>query len=196
VKERFPAGQSMKKKLRTQKLLERLAHHPLQKKEKDELIRDSLKRLPEFKKAQKILFYMPVHGEVDLSPIQRLYRKVKKFILPRVKDETTLHLYYIDCLEDVEKGSFKILEPKLHLKKAAPAQIDLVLVPGVVFSKDGHRIGYGKGFYDRLLKQVKCPKIGIAYDFQIVENIPAETHDTPMDMIITDKRSMRMTNAE
>lgn len=182
----------MKNRLRSEKMLERLNHHPFQKKRKDALIIKKLVRLTAIKEAGTILFYLPVRGEVDLKPFFNKLSSKKKFILPRVKDETTLHLYNIDKLEDVEKGSFKILEPRLHLKRAKISEVDAVLVPGIVFAVNGHRIGYGKGFYDRLLKKIKGPKIGIAYDFQIVENIPAEQHDTPMDMIITEKRVMRI----
>jgi 5-formyltetrahydrofolate cyclo-ligase len=189
----FKLGCAMKAKLRSQKLLERLNHRISEKSAKDKKIIGKLAGLPEIKKARRILFYLPIHGEVDLEP---LFGKLKnkKFILPRVKDEKTLHLYYIENLDEVEKGSFSIREPKLHLKRAKPADVEIVLVPGVVFAKNGHRIGYGKGFYDRLLKKTKAVKIGIAYEFQIVENIAGEPHDTPMDMIVTENKIIRINN--
>jgi 5-formyltetrahydrofolate cyclo-ligase len=179
----------MKTKLRSEKKLERLSHHPDQKKDKDILICKRLRRLSVFSHAKRILFYLPIHGEVDLSSLHKGAMHPKEFILPRVKDERTLHLYHINGIDDVETGKYNILEPKTHLKRAKPAEIDLVLVPGVVYSKNGHRIGYGKGFYDRLLKKIKCPKIGIAYEFQMVENIDGEPHDTPMDVIVTEKKT-------
>ena len=160
------------------------------------MITKKLLGLFSIRNAKTILFYLPIHGEVDLKPFYEKSKLNKKFILPRVKNETTLHLYYINNLDEVEKGSFKILEPKIHLKRANISDVDTVLVPGIVFSRNGHRIGYGKGFYDRLLKKIKGTKIGIAYDFQIVENIPGEPHDTPMDMIVTEKETIRMTTSE
>lgn len=183
---------AMKTRLRSEKMLERLNHHPEKKKLKDDCITKKLSQLAEFKKAGTILFYLPIHGEVDLRALFGKFALNKKFILPRVKDEKTLHLFHIDNLEDTEPGSFKIPEPKLHLPGAAASEIELALVPGIAFGKNGHRIGYGKGFYDRLLKKLGCPKIGIAYDFQMVENIPAERHDTPMDIIVTEKRILRI----
>lgn len=193
----------MKKGLRTQKLLERLNHDKSAKSAKDKKIIENLLKLPEIKKAGSILFYLPIHGEVDLAPLlEKSPRRPehsaapfvpnKKFILPRVKDENTLHLYYVNDLTEVEKGSFSIREPKLHLKRATTKDIEAALIPGVVFAQNGHRIGYGKGFYDRLLKKVKAPKIGIAYEFQIIENIPGEPHDAPMDIIVTEKRVIRI----
>jgi len=184
----------VKQKLRTEKLLERLNHHPEKKREKDVAILKSIIKQNVFKKAKNILIYLPIHGEVDLSDLLKPQAKKKtgslnkKIVLPKVKDETTLHLYYVKNLKEVELGKFKILEPKKTLKKALPKEIDLAIIPGVVFAENGHRIGYGKGFYDRLLKKITCPKVGVAYDFQIVENIPGEPHDKPMDMIITESK--------
>ena len=175
-------------------MLERMNHHPQEKLRKDLLIAKKIHSLQIIKKAKTILFYMPIHGEVDLKPFFKKSKPDKKFILPRVKNELTLHLYHINDLDDVEHGSYKILEPKLHLKRAKITDMDIALVPGIVFARNGHRIGYGKGFYDRLLKKIKCPKIGIAYDFQMVENIPGEAHDTPMDMIVTEKEIIKIIN--
>jgi len=180
--------------IREKKLLERLNHDPEEKKRRDTAIIKKLFHLAEFRKAGTILFYLPIHGEVDLKPLFSQFMLNKKFILPRVKDEKTLHLYHIHNLSETEEGSYKILEPKLHLQRAAASDVDLVLVPGIAFAQNGHRIGYGKGFYDRLLKKIKGPKIGIAYDFQMVENIPAEKHDTPMDIIVTETNVIRITD--
>jgi 5-formyltetrahydrofolate cyclo-ligase len=103
-----------------------------------------------------------------------------------LRENTNLRLE-IKNLKQVELGAYKILEPKKHLPRLKPQQIDLAFIPGIAFSRDGHRVGYGKGFYDRLMKKLTCPKIGIAYEFQIVNNIPGEKHDVPVDMIITEK---------
>jgi 5-formyltetrahydrofolate cyclo-ligase len=178
--------------------MERLQHQAEEKEQKDKKILTTLKRMSVFQHAHNILLYLPIHGEVDVSKLFQpqthgeLAPLNKKFILPRVKDETTLHLYYVNSLDEVEVGHYKIMEPKKSLKKALPKDIDLAIIPGVVFAANGHRIGYGKGFYDRLLKKLTCPKVGVAYDFQIVENIAGESHDTPMDMIITESKTYKI----
>lgn len=177
----------MKKKYRAQKLLERLNHHPDEKDSKDEKIVKSIFSSRYFKDARQVLFYLPIHGEVDTTELFNKSKKKKQFILPRVGKNHHLHLHHISDLSETETGAFNIKEPLGHLKEASPEELDLILVPGTVFAKDGHRIGYGKGFYDRLLKNTSAVKIGIAYEFQIVENIPAEPHDTPMDYIATEK---------
>jgi 5-formyltetrahydrofolate cyclo-ligase len=183
----------LKTKLRAEKLLERLNHHPVEKAQKDKAICKRLLRMKPYKDAKNVLFYMPVHGEVDLSAIFTKKMSNKIIILPRVKNGTTLDLHEVDNPSVLNPGKFNIPEPAAHHPRIAPEKIHLVLVPGIVFAKNGHRIGFGKGFYDRLLKKVGCPKIGIAYEFQMVENIPAEPHDTPMDMIVTEKKIHHIT---
>lgn len=180
----------MKQRLRIEKLLKRKNQHPAQKLLNDGKIIKKIKNLKNFKKAEKILFYLPIHGEIDLTALFNKFCSEKTFILPRVKGKT-LQLHAIKNLRHTAKGKFSISEPQKHLPVIKPKDLDLVLIPGVVFSEDGHRIGYGKGFYDRLLKKTNCPKIGIAYEFQMVKNIPGEKHNVPMDMIITEQRIIK-----
>ena len=178
---------AMKQILRTQKMLERLNHKTDEKVLKDQHIVSALSESSYFKRARIILFYLPIHGEVDISQLFNKYKGKKKFVLPRVCKNGNLNLHFITDLSETENGAFNIKEPLGNLKEASPKDLDLILVPGTVFAKDGHRIGYGKGFYDRLLKNTSAIKIGIAYEFQIVENIPAQSHDSPMDLIATEK---------
>lgn len=187
----------VKAELRAKKLLERQEHHPAAKKQKDHSIVTKLCKSLELKRAKNILFYLPINGEVDLMGIFEILKGKKKFILARVKDRLLskgnfLDLYYVPDLAETESGAFNIPEPKKHLKKAKPTEVDLAFIPGIVFAKNGHRIGYGKGFFDRLLPELDCPKIGIAYEFQIVENVPGQPHDIPMDMIVTEKKIYRI----
>lgn len=184
---------NMKQELRNRIKLERLNHHPDLKIQKDFTISRKISRLKEFISAQNILFYMPIHGEVSLLSLFEKNKNTKIFILPKVNEKSkTLSLYAINELKELTNGSYNIPEPTIKHKEIKDENIDLVLVPGVVFSKDGHRIGFGKGYYDRLLKTLKCPKIGIAYDFQIVENILGEPHDVPMDIIVSENQFIKV----
>lgn len=183
----------MKVLLRNKIKLKRLNHRPEIKQEKDRKICIKLASTKEFQSAKNILFYMPIHGEVDLKTTFYRFKKNKKFILPKVDPETrTLSLFAINELHELKNGSYNIPEPTLVHKEIPSTSIDLAIVPGIVFGRNGHRIGFGKGFYDKLLKTIKCPKFGIAYDFQIVENVPGETHDVPMDKILTEKQTIRI----
>lgn len=181
----------MKKRLRTVKLAQRRQLSPQLKLKKDEKILKRILQTEFYKKAHTILFYLPIHGEVDLTGMFEKDKKKKRFILPRING-SKLDLHEISDLRHTAKGKFNVIEPKKHLEKIPPQAIDLILVPGVVFGKDGHRIGYGKGFYDRLLKKTRGLKIGIAYHFQIVKNISGELHDVPMDIIVTEKKAFKI----
>jgi len=181
----------VKQKIRTKKLLERQLQHPDKKGRKDQKIVQKIARLSLFKKAKKIAFYLPIHGEVDLTALFTKFHQTKTFVLPRMKNKT-IDLHIIKNLTHTAKGKFNIQEPHKHLPTLKPQDLDLILTAGVAFSPDGHRIGYGKGFYDRLLKKTVCPKIGIAYGFQIVKNILGEPHDVPMDMIITEEKTLKI----
>ena len=103
----------------------------------------------------------------------------------------TLEICQIKNISQLQKSHKKILEPHKDCQKIAPEKIDLIIVPGIAFDKQKNRIGYGDGFYDRLLKKTKCPTIALAYEFQIVHNIPGEKHDVKVDQIITEKRILR-----
>lgn len=166
-------------------------------KEKSAIVKNKLYSLPEFKKAKSILFYASFNNEVDTQEIIRelLNKKEKNIIVPYVeKNNPILQLSELHSFDELEPKTFDILEPKKNFTRDFnPEKLDLIIVPGLVFFKDGHRIGYGYGYYDRFLRTLrkKPVKIGLAFDFQIAEKIPHEEHDVPMDIIITEKRIIR-----
>lgn len=169
-----------KDEIREEIKTKREALDPVKKEKLDKLIFEKILGIPDYQKAKTVLVYMAFKNEVDIVELIR----DKQIVLPRVDGER-LELYRIESLDDLEEGAFGILEPKKTCKKINPDEIDIAFIPGVAFDKKGHRIGFGKGFYDRLNKKLKCQKIGIAYDFQIVEEIPFECHDVPVDLLIT-----------
>jgi 5-formyltetrahydrofolate cyclo-ligase len=157
-------------------------------------IKNNLFSLPEFKKAKNIVIYVSFNSEVDTKEIikELLKNKEKKVIVPFVeKNNPILQLSELKDLNELEPKTFDILEPKeKSIREFNPEKVDMILIPGVVFDLNGHRIGYGFGYYDRFLKTIKNNhiKIGLAYDFQIVDKIPEEQHDVPMDVIVTDDK--------
>ncbi len=184
----------MKEQIREQILYKRAKQDPTVKKPKDEQIISFIESLPEFEKAENILIYISIHGEVDLEEMFNKHKEDKRFIVPRIsRSDNSLDLYKITSMEDLVKGTFDVPEPKEDLEQINPEDIDIVIVPGVAFAKNGHRVGYGGGFYDRLLKKTTCPKIGVAYEFQIVENIDGEDHDEMVDYLITEKEITHIT---
>jgi len=161
------------------------------RKAKDESIGRRLLTLPEFTKARAILFYVSFRSEVDtIQLLQRSLLEGKKVVLPRVDtSSTSLVLYSIRSMEDLAPGCYGILEPLVNEDRSVnDAGIDLMIIPGVAFDEHCNRLGYGKGFYDRLLSRKNAPAVALAYEEQILESIPADAHDIKMDKIITDTR--------
>lgn len=161
------------------------------RKEKAWQIKKRLFNLPEFKGAHAILFYAAFGSEVPTHEMmQEAIEMGKKIILP-ITDVEKKHLILREVrdLSSLEKNKYGIPEPSpentLHYE---PGLIDLVIVPGIAFDPYGHRIGYGGGYYDRFLKKLKpsIPKIGIAFDVQVVPKIPKEEYDLPVDKITTE----------
>ncbi len=136
-----------------------------------------------------VMIYLSSFNEPDTSLLVKyLMDNNIKVVVPVSNTETcTITPSYISSLDDLNKGAYGINEPKT-INKANVDDIDLILVPGIAFSVSGERIGFGKGYYDKLLEKFNGVKIGVCYDFQIVNHIPSSPHDIKMDMIVTEKR--------
>lgn len=155
--------------------------------QKSQTICEILENLTVFKNAKTLLFYYPVNGEVDLRPLFEKYRTEKQFFLPAIMDENIFEARPLPTLLALTPGKKGIPEPAEGLPAAA---LDLIVVPGVVFDLQGHRIGTGKGYYDRfLLRYPGAFKIGVAYHEQIVENVPQDPYDVPMDLVLNDQKT-------
>lgn len=163
-------------------------------------IQNKLKSLKEFIQAKSILFYVSKGCEVStIALIEECFAydmlsiKIngcqKQVILPRVVPKTaSLDLFEVKTFEELEMGSFGILEPKKTLQRFTNyGNIDLIIVPGIAFDRKGNRIGYGKGFYDNLLKKTNGVSIALAYDYQVQNSVPKNHEDIPVDIIVTEK---------
>lgn len=161
----------------------------------DRKIFEVLLQLPYWKKAKNILLYVAHSYEVDTHMLIRTHLDEKNIIVPKTnKIDQTLSLHKISSFSELKKGNYNILEPVSHTKTIDPEDIDLAIIPGVAFDLKGHRIGYGKAYYDKLIPDLKCPKISLAYNLQIVDNIPAEKHDQPVDLLITEDQTYIFTH--
>ncbi len=186
----------MKKALKEEIFGKRKALSKEDVEEKSEKIKESLYSLPEFKKAKNILFYVSFNNEASTVDMikELLDNGEKNIIVPFVeKNNPMLQLSELKNFNDLEPKTFEILEPKKNkIKKIEADKIDLIIVPGIVFDKNGHRIGYGYGYYDRLLEELNnAVKIGLCYGFQLVDKVPKEQHDIPVDIIVTEKRILK-----
>lgn len=150
---------------------------------------EQLEKTAAFLLADKILMYHSLPDELQTIAFLRKWGERKKFFLPRVNGVNLDILPYDQTR--LELGSFQIEEPTGD-DLTDPAEIELIIVPAVAFDRNGNRLGRGKGFYDRLLQTTRATKIGVGYDFQLIEEIPAEPHDVPMDMVITQRHYIRI----
>ncbi len=168
------------KKILRERLLNKRHKHEAAEKESNLIIRNII-QLPQIKKAKYILLYYPHKKEVNILPLfQKLEGKI--LLLPKTVSHHIIPVE-VKTLENLKEGKFGIPEPEG--KPVEISKIDVVIVPAIAFDKEGHRLGYGKGYYDRFLEKFKGTKIGVAYDFQIVDNLPKEQHDIPVDIIVT-----------
>ncbi len=151
-------------------------------------IHNHLKQIDSFRTAKKIACYYPIGSEVKtLDIMQELLGDGKEVFLPKVEGEN-LSFRKITGLEDLEKGSFEIMEPKENCLAAKDVQV--VLVPTVGITKDGIRLGYGHGFYDRYLSTSKAKTISLTYSKQIVKSIPFTEKDIRINWIVTEEESI------
>ena len=149
-------------------------------------IQKSLKRINEFKNAQKIGAYYPIDSEILTQDIiQELLSNGKDVFLPKVIEDNLEFRKILD-FSSLEKGRFGILEPKEDCQK--DNSLDVILVPTVAISPKGVRLGYGHGYYDRFLAKNKPTTISLTLEKQIVKNIPKEEHDIIIDWIVTEDR--------
>lgn len=175
-----------KQALRKQLREKRKALLPTLREEKNLQIARKLLELKELKDAKSVLFYVSTPEEVDTHfAIKEVLKQGKKVFVPKLeKDE--MKLCPLANFEELSPGTFGILEPCESTAESHPKQIDLFIIPGIAFDKKGNRLGQGKGHYDRLLKETKGIKVGLAFEEQVLEELPIETHDVPLDLLITD----------
>lgn len=173
----------MKNEIRKRILSERQALSADEVRERSEIICRKVIESAEYKNAESIMVYFPIKGEVQTDIIiSDAIRAGKVIYAPRVCGCIIYPVKY-EGADKMTRGRFGISEPSGEEFKG---EIDLVIVPALAFDKNGVRLGFGKGYYDKFLKDKKCIRMGLAYGFQIVDELPADSHDIPMNLLIHD----------
>lgn len=172
----------MKQVLRNQALSERKKLSLTNRIDKSNTIVNQL--LPYLKDKKVIGIYMPMREEVDISSLLFMYPTLS---IPKVRNNKEMDFFMISSANDVKEGVFQVLEPTTNVW-VDPKQLDAIIVPIVAFDQHKNRIGYGKGYYDRYLKQTTALKIGVAFDCQWVDDIDEEKTDVRLDIIITESK--------
>ena len=150
-----------------------------------------LKEQAVWKRARSILFYFPLPDEPDIhSLFAEALASGKTIALPRysTSDRHYEARHVQDLHRELQPGAFGIQEPISACSNFDLKKLDLVLAPGIGFTLNGLRLGRGKGYYDRLLAQIPGCKCGVAFDWQVAVEIPAELHDIRVDCVVTPTR--------
>jgi len=137
-----------------------------------------------YRRAETVYGYLPYNQEVRTVPmLEQAIRDGKRVAVPKVYGEEMKFIYITD-FSQVEKGYAGIPEP-IADEPVANDPHALVLMPGLAFTKTGDRMGYGGGFYDKFLsREPQHPTVALCYGFQIVEKLPTEEHDVPVDLVL------------
>lgn len=176
-----------KSKLRSELLIRRNSQTVSDKEKKDRAIFERLVNLPQFKASSEFFTYLSHGGEVSTDELIVRFFGKKKIVVPKISGDE-ICLYELHEATQFEKGRFGIREPKVCLPKKEIEHIDLMIIPGIAFDLSGYRIGFGGGYFDKLLAKVHCNTIGLAYEFQIIDKVPTHSYDVPVSLIVTEKR--------
>lgn len=153
--------------------------------EKSGVICKKLAELQEFSAARTIMCYVSTKNEVITHGIIRKALESKKVSVP-AEENGRISISLIRSFDDLKPSRFGILEPE-NKNIIDAGKIDLFIVPGIAFDRNGSRIGYGMGYFDRFLSEASSPIIALAFDFQLTEHIESEPNDIKMHKIITEK---------
>lgn len=158
-----------------------------------EKIVERFMQLNEYAAAKTVMFYVDVRDEVRTrQALPAAIASGKRIVVPYCVDGE-LELFWLESMDELELGMYRILEPTASMrtverKKLQPTDLDLVMVPGVAFDRNGGRTGHGKGYYDKLLQHARlnAPLIALSFECQLFDKIPAESHDIFMDKVVTE----------
>lgn len=154
---------------------------------------------PWFDSAKNLLMYMPFRQEVDIRPLMdTAWEEGKTVFLPKSEPKTkAMNVYQVEGVHTLTSGAYGILEPVADERHAGKiADLDIVFVPGVVFDRCGHRIGYGGGYFDRFLPKIGLDtlSVGVAFSLQVVDKIPHDVYDQQLHGLVTDVETLWFTS--
>ncbi len=151
------------------------------------ILADKLYKTTQYRDCQSLYAYLSFNQEVRTNPIiQRAWADGKRVAVPKVVGDEMVFIW-IDSFEGLApQGAFHIMEP-IEDGPVADDERALILMPGLAFDPQGHRVGYGGGYYDRFLEnEPDHPLVALCYDFQLYDRLEVEAHDVPVDAVITD----------
>lgn len=155
-----------------------------------------LEKLPFYREAGTIMFFLSFRSEVATrGMVEKNLEQGKRVLAPKMspRERVLIPSQLLDLEKDLVLGYFDVPEPRPEaLRPVEPAEIDLLIVPGVAFDLRGNRLGYGGGYYDRFFERLRpeVPLVAIAFELQIVPRVPTEPWDRRMDWLVTEERAI------
>lgn len=163
--------------------------------EKDKKILSFLTSLDDYNSADTLLVYVPLEGEINTEPlIENAIKNGKTVAVPYCENRCgKMSFYVIGSLDELSVGTFGVREPDRNFnKRLEDFENSIIIVPGVSFSRSGHRLGYGGGYYDRFLQNYRGKSVGLCYEDMICDSIPVQEHDIAVNILITDKSTQSL----
>ena len=164
---------------------------------KSRAVAEQLEKLQFYWGVRTIMFFLSFRSEIDTSQmIKDNLSRGNRVLVPKTlpADREMIPSELLSFKDDLAPGAYGILEPKPEaLRPVDPRRIDLLIVPGVAFDLNGNRLGYGGGYYDRFFERLRpgVPLVALAFELQLVEQVPVEPWDRRMDWLVTEKRVIR-----
>lgn len=177
--------------LRREMLARRRAVSAAERRRKGHMICTRVIAVPALQQARTIMLYASMEEEIDLYPLmEELLADGRRIVLPEITGKVVMEARELPAMDALTGGAFGILTPDpLRGSVVAPEQIDVIIVPGAAFASDGGRLGLGGGYYDRFLPRAKCAlRLALAFDFQVVPDVPMGAQDARVDAILTEQR--------
>lgn len=177
-----------KRALRRKFAAERQAISEKERLEKSKAICDNFLLSMAYDHSDTVLLYYSINSEVDTQElIDRILASGKRLALPVCRENSQMIFRYIESRNDLTKGFFSALEPKAGLEEFKEARHAICVIPAISFDKEGYRIGYGKGYYDRYLTDPSIVKVGFIYDSLFVDKLPRGRFDLSCDLVVTER---------
>ena len=153
---------------------------------------------PIYKSSSTIMAYASMPEEIQLNELfDNAFDSDKTLAIPLIIGSGTMRPVFLPSMDSLEAGDFGILTVRQDCRKFVDfSDIDCIIVPGAAFDRSGNRLGLGGGYYDRFLKRVpQAKRIALAFDYQLIDNIPIESHDAKVDVIITESETLNIERA-
>ena len=165
-----------------------------EREKKSKMALASVLALPEFDACDTLFLYSPIKSELNVLPLFDIAKeKGMRIAFPiSIKESSTLDFRCVSDFDELSLGAYNIYEPKENTSKATFSKQSICIVPALAFDKNGNRLGYGKGFYDRFLSKFTGLSVGVTFAELFCDALPTDGYDIPVNVIITDKESVRI----